>query len=162
MSWRAIHSGPVLYAEDEEDDVFLLRHAFQEASIPNPIVTLPDGEAAIDYLGGRGNFTDRSEHPLPILLLLDINMPLVSGLEVLEWIRAQDSSLRELPALIFSSSSQPSDIQRAYQLGANGYLVKPSGLANLAEMVRAVRDYWLVHNQVPPGFDRPEPAAPGQ
>jgi DNA-binding response OmpR family regulator len=97
-------------------------------------------------------YSNRSEHPMPILLLLDINMPLVSGLEVLEWVRSQ-KALRGVPALMLSSSSQASDIRRAYELGANGYLVKPSALAKLLSMVEAVRDYWLLQNQPLPEFE---------
>jgi CheY-like chemotaxis protein len=141
--------GPVLYVEDEEDDVFLVGHAFKEAHVPNQLISVSDGEAAMEYLRGNGKYADRSRYPLPILLLLDINLPLVSGLEVLKWVREQ-SLLRTLPALVLSSSSQTSDIRIAYELGANGYLVKPSALEKLLNMVTAIRDYWLFQNQMPP------------
>ena len=142
-------AGTVLYVEDEEDDIFLVDHAFKQAGIPNALIAVPDGEVALEYLAGAGKYADRSEHPLPILLLLDINMPLVSGLDVLKWVRGQPS-LRTLPTLVLSSSSQTSDIRSAYELGANGYLVKPSALEKLVSMVIAIRDYWLVQNQLPP------------
>ena len=152
-------SGPVLYAEDEEDDVFLLRHAFKEAGISNALTSVPDGEAALQYLSGSGDYSDRSRYPLPILLLLDVNMPMVSGLEVLQWVRAQPS-LRLLPVLILSSSSQDSDVRRAYELGANGYLVKPSALEALLNTSRAIRDFWLIQNFPPPAGD-PQPRRAG-
>jgi CheY-like chemotaxis protein len=152
-------SGPVLYAEDEEDDVFLLRHAFKETGIPNRLLSVPDGEAALRYLSGSGEYSDRCSYPLPILLLLDINMPMVSGLEVLQWVRAQPD-LRFLPVLILSSSSQNTDVRRAYELGANGYLVKPSALGGLINTSKAIRDYWLIQN-FPPPLGEAEPRQAG-
>jgi CheY-like chemotaxis protein len=147
--------GVILYVEDEEDDVYLLRHVFKEAGIANPIVSVVGGEAAMDYLKGAGPYANRSDHPLPVLLLLDINLPLVSGLEVLAWLRSK-SAVPALPTLILSSSSQPSDVRRAYQFGANAYLIKPSGLAQLLTMAKAIHDFWLVQNQPPPGFEYPK------
>lgn len=149
-----MNSGVVLYVEDEEDDIFLVRHVFKEAGITHPIVSLSDGEAAIDYLKGAGQYADRLVHPLPILMLLDINLPLVSGLEVLTWVRSE-SAVAGLPIVMLSSSSQPADVKRAYQMGANAYLVKPSGLSKLLAMVQAIRDFWLLQNQPPPGFENP-------
>ena len=151
-------SGPVLYVEDEEDDVFLLGHCFKEAGIPNPLLSVPDGEAALEFLGGTGKYSNRAEYPLPVLLLLDINLPMVSGLEVLKWLRARPD-LGFLPTLILSSSSQESDIRRAYELGANGYLAKPSGIRKLLTTAKAIRDYWLLQNSPPPlpeELDRPK------
>jgi DNA-binding response OmpR family regulator len=117
---------------------------------------LPDGEAAIAYLSGAVPYNDRSSHPLPMLLLLDINLPLVSGLEVLSWVRSQNA-IAALPTLMLTSSCQPSDLTRAYEIGANGYLVKPSGLAKLSIMAQAIHDFWLVQNQPPPPFCDPNP-----
>jgi CheY-like chemotaxis protein len=154
---------PVLYVEDEEDDVFLLRHAFKEAGVANPLLSVPDGEAALEYLSGTGEYANRADHLVPLLLLLDINMPKVSGLEVLKWLRAQPN-LRTLPTLILSSSAQDSDIRQAYELGANGYLVKPSALDQLLVLARAIRDFWLIHNhapQLPRGLEASRAAARG-
>ena len=148
---------PVLYVEDEEDDVFLVRHAFKEAGVCHPLISVPDGEEALEYLGGVGKYADRAGYPVPSLLLLDINMPKLSGLEVLKWLRAQ-REYRGLPALVLSSSSQDADIRQAYAWGANGYLVKPSALQQLLRIAKAIRDYWLVHNQVP-AFSRDLPMA---
>jgi two-component system response regulator len=137
---------PVLYAEDEEDDVFFLRKAFEKAGINNPLVIAPDGLAAIEYLSGKGQHSERAEHPLPCLALLDLNLPNKSGLEILEWIRAQ-SSLSALPVLILTSSTQEADVHRAYRQGANGFLVKPGRPDELLAMVKAIRDFWLIHNR---------------
>lgn len=149
-------SGPILYVEDEEDDVFLLRHSFKQAGIANRLLSLGDGEAALEYLSGAGEYSNRADYPLPVLLLLDINLPMVSGLEVLKWLRAQPAH-RVLPVLILSSSSQDSDIMRAYELGANGYMVKPSGLQKLVTLAQAIRNFWLEQNQMPPLLPEAEP-----
>ena len=133
---------PVLYAEDEANDVFLMERAFAKAGITNPLQTVIDGAAAIRYLQGAGEFADRKHFPLPGLLLLDLNLPRRSGLEVLKWVREQPS-LRSLPVVILTSSSQDRDIGAAYALGANGYLVKPASSEKLIDMVTTLRDACL-------------------
>ena len=104
----------------------------QKAGITNPLQTVKDGKLAKDYLAGNEPFDDRQRHPLPGLVLLDLNLPYWSGFEVLEWIR-QQPQLRRVPVVIFTSSNRPDDIARAYDAGANGYLVKPNALADLTE-----------------------------
>lgn len=134
---------PVLYAEDDDNDVFLMERAFEKASVQNPLKTVRDGAAAIRYLSATGEFTDRQQFPLPCLLLLDLNLPRRSGLEVLKWTREQPA-LRTLPAIMLTSSSQDRDIGSAYSLGANGYLVKPPSPERLLELVTSLRDACLV------------------
>jgi len=153
-----VNAVPILYVEDEESDVMLLRHVFERADIPNPLQAVKDGKLAKDYLAGNAPFDDRGQHPLPGLVLLDLNLPYWSGFEVLEWIR-QQPQLRRLPVVIFSSSNRPDDIARAYDAGANGYLVKPNALADLKSLVLAVRDFWLRLNQFPdaPGVPAQDP-----
>jgi CheY-like chemotaxis protein len=138
----------ILYAEDEETDVVLLQHVLTRAAIPNPLKIVKDGREAREYLAGEKPFSDRKEHPLPALVLLDLNLPYWSGFQVLEWIR-QQPSLRRLPVVIFTSSSRPDDIARAYDAGANGYLVKPNALGELKSQVAALRNFWLRHNRFP-------------
>ncbi len=138
----------ILYVEDEENDVLLLRHVFGKAGIQNPVQTVKDGKAAQEYLAGHPPFDDRQRHPMPGLVLLDLNLPYWSGFEVLEWIRRQPQ-LRRLPVVVFTSSSRPGDIARAYDAGANGYLVKPNALTELTSLVAALRDFWLHHNRLP-------------
>jgi CheY-like chemotaxis protein len=145
---------PILYVEDDEPDVILMRHVFQKVGIAHPLHVLTNGQAALDYLGGIPPFDDRAQHPLPGLVLLDLNLPYRHGLEVLSWLR-QQPDLRGLPVLILSSSSRPDDIAGAYDKGASGYLVKPNSLEEMGALVRAVRDFWLVHNRLP------EPSNPG-
>jgi DNA-binding response OmpR family regulator len=107
-----------------------------------------DGEEAVVYLAGEGRYADRLRYPLPGLVLLDLKLPRRSGLEVLQWLREQQV-LRRLPVVVLSSSREATDIDRAYDLGANSYLVKPVGSDALLGMVRAMDGYWLSHNELP-------------
>lgn len=131
---------PVLYAEDEEDDSFFMERAFKEAGISNPLVVVTEGQSAIDYCSGSGRYEDRTAYPLPCLLLLDLNMPKKTGLEVLKWIRTQPNFCT-LPVVVVTSSIQDADIHRAYIQGANAYLVKPSKPDELIVMVKAINDF---------------------
>ena len=115
----------ILYAEDEKNDIFFLEHAFQSPASPYSLNAVPDGEQAIDYLAGKGRFADRARHPFPALVLLDINMPKKSGLEVLKWIR-QQPSFKSLSVVMLTSSPRPEDMEHARLLGADDYLIKPS------------------------------------
>jgi CheY-like chemotaxis protein len=144
-------SRPILYADDDENDVFLMQRAFSKAGVVNPLCTVQDGREAVDYLAGSGRFADREQHPLPCLMLLDLNMPGKSGLDVLKWLRAQPVTAT-LPVVVFTSSNQESDIHRAYSLGANGYLVKPGKPDELLTMVKGIKDFWLAQNRVTSGF----------
>lgn len=103
---------------------------------------MPDGQQAIDYLAGKGDFADRSQYPLPALILLDINMPKKSGLEVLQWIR-QQPDFKSSPVLMFTSSTRQEDMDNARQLGANDYLLKPFDPLKLSDLVRTIHDRWL-------------------
>lgn len=134
---------PVLYAEDDENDVFLLERAFARAQVENPLQAVSDGAAALRYLAGTGEFVDRQRYPAPCLALLDLNLPRKSGLEVLQWVRTTPP-LRSLPVILLTSSSQKRDIEAAYTLGANGFLVKPASAAQLLELVTALRDTCLI------------------
>jgi CheY-like chemotaxis protein len=142
-----MNSVPILYVEDEETDVLLLQHVLAKAGVTNPFRTVKDGKAAKEYLAGDGPFADRRLHPLPGLVLLDLNLPYWSGFEVLEWMR-QQPQVRRVPVVVLTSSSRPDDIARAYDAGANGYLVKPSALAELTRLTLALRDFWLLHNRL--------------
>lgn len=142
-------SATILLAEDESTDVFLMRRAFVKAGVTNPLNVVRDGEQAVEYIQGTGQFADRASHPLPAILLLDLNMPKKSGFEVLEWIRGQ-SGLRRLPVIILSASKQKEDVRKAYNLGANSYLTKPTNFDQLVDMVKVVEMNWLKVNVCPP------------
>src|SRR5689334_20571018 len=138
----------VLIAEDDPTDVFLLQRAFAAAEVPATLHIVRDGQEAIDYLEGEANYADRQAHPLPDLLLLDLKMPKLNGFDVLSWLRRQPG-LKRLLVTVLTSSDQPQDINRAYDLGANSYLLKPHSSENLSELVKHVQKYWLELNRCP-------------
>jgi len=139
---------PILLAEDRDDDVLLIRRAFASAYIPNPLYVVKDGEEAIAYLAGERRYANREEYPLPSLLLLDLKMPRMDGFEVLTWIR-QQPSLKALRVVVLTSSSDLRDVTKAYQLGANSFLVKPVDFQNLIALIKTVEGYWLEISKVP-------------
>ncbi|MEW6158139.1 MAG: response regulator [Verrucomicrobiota bacterium] len=139
---------PILLAEDEPDDVFLMKRAFARAELAHPLHVVTDGSQAIQYLKGEGGFANRQQHPLPVLLLLDLKMPFKNGFEVLQWIR-QESAHKRLIVVVLTSSSQALDVNRAYEMGANSYLVKPALFDELLELVRRVDAYWFGTNTLP-------------
>src|SRR5690606_10090765 len=124
---------------DSDDDVFLMQNAFVRAKVPNPLQVVRDGEEAIGYLQGEGGYSDRHRFPLPVLVLLDLNMPKKSGFEVLQWIRGYPQ-LQRTTVHVLSTSNRASDVERAFDLHANAYVVKPMGLERLILMVRAMYD----------------------
>lgn len=139
---------PVLFADDDERQAFLTTRAFKQAGVLHPLVVVTEGNAAIDYLAGNGRYADRAAHPLPCLLLLDQKLPGCSGLDVLQWVRTQ-SPVCTLPVLLLSSSNFDGDVQAAYLLGANGYLVKPASFEEMLAMAKAIKEYWLTFNRAP-------------
>jgi len=149
-------SAAILLVEDNEDDVFFMKDAMKQAQIKNPVFVAADGEEAIQYLSGSGKFSDRAAFPLPAVVLLDLKLPKKKGFDVLEWLRTQEA-LKRVVVVILTSSQEPSDLRRAYGLGANSYLVKPAKRDRLAAMVRAVRDYWIEFNIFAPEGNNVEP-----
>ncbi len=133
---------PVLYAEDEGDDVFFMRHVWELASIPNPLIDVKDGQEAIDYLEGKGHFSDREKYPLPCLLLLDLNLPGINGFEVLRWVR-QQPEVKSLKVVIVSGSNQDTDVETARSLGITDYIVKPTSPSRLLEILEEKKGDWL-------------------
>jgi len=138
----------VLLAEDDSNDVLLTQRAFQKAGIANPLRVVTNGEEAVAYLSSESPYGDRQKHPLPALLLLDLKLPRKSGLEVLEWLRGQPG-LKRLPVVMLTSSKETSDVNRAYDIGANSYLVKPVLFDSLLGMVKSLGLYWLTLNKGP-------------
>jgi CheY-like chemotaxis protein len=138
----------ILLAEDEENDVLLIQRALDRARLANPVRVAEDGEAVISYLSGTGKFADRKAYPFPCLLLLDLKMPRMSGFEVIQRIRANEEWKRLLIVVLTSSNLHP-DINKAYELGANSYLVKPPDLEALVEMMKNLQSYWLITNERP-------------
>lgn len=138
----------VLHVEDDPNDALLFEHACRKAGVTFDLRAVTDGDEAIAYLRGSESFTDRQKFPLPQLVLLDLKMPRLDGFDVLSWLR-KEASLRTLPVIVLTSSNHEADIKRAYDLGANSYLVKPVGFDALVEVVKTIHGYWLSFNQRP-------------
>jgi DNA-binding response OmpR family regulator len=141
-------TGTILLVEDEENDVFFMQQAMKTAGVLNPIRVASDGRQAIDYFKGTGKFVNREEFPLPYLVLLDLKLPHMMGLDVLKWIR-QESEVAAI-VVVLTSSKEEADIATAYRLGANGYLVKPPDVNQLTDMAKSIKDFWLTQNTPPP------------
>ena len=142
-------SHDILLVEDNPDDVELTRLAFAEAGAPHRLHVLSDGAEAVDYLLRRGRHAAREAADLPALVLLDLNLPRLDGREVLQAIRADDTT-RCLPVVVLTTSAEPGDVDKAYALGANSYIQKPVEFDRFVEVVRQVGRYWLAIN-LPPG-----------
>jgi len=141
-------SPTILLVEDDPNDVFFLQYAFEQAGIHNPTRVVTDGQEAIHYLGGTGKYADRSQYPIPALILLDLKLPVIMGLDVLRWINEQPN-LHTLLVVVMTSSRDPNDICEAYRLGARSYLVKPLSVQDRLEIARAIKSYWLGLNMLP-------------
>lgn len=126
--------------DDSETDLFLMRAAFKRAGCNLPLQEVRNGEEAIDYLMGEGRYGDRGKCPLPTVMLLDLNMPKKNGFEVLTWVRAQPV-LKRLAVIILTASMRVEDLERAFDLGATSFLVKPSNLDALSEMMRCLCEW---------------------
>jgi DNA-binding response OmpR family regulator len=141
-------SAIILLAEDDEDYVFLVRKAFAHANIPVVIYVAADGREAIWYLQGEGKYSNRDEYPLPDILLLDLKLPLYSGFEILAWLRKQPG-FSTLRVLVLTSSDRAKDVNEAYSLGANSFLMKPYDFTNLAHLTQLIYDFWLDASRSP-------------
>ena len=133
----------ILLAEDQQDDVFLMRRALKKAAVPNPIFVASDGQQAIEYLEGKGPYADRKTYPLPGLLLLDLKMPRMDGFDVLSWVQSQ-AALNALPIVVLSGSGLEEDVLKAKSLGADDYRVKPDEPGALTEIVHQLHSHWLL------------------
>jgi len=139
----------ILLVDDSEDDLFMMRMAFKKAA-SNCFVLREagNGEEAIAYISGEGKYADRLEFPYPTVMLIDLNMPLKDGFEVLAWLHSQPQ-LKRISVIVLSASSRPEDVERAYQLGANSYLVKPTTIESLVALIGCLLQ-WLGYNHFPP------------
>lgn len=143
---------PILLAEDDSQDIELTLQALAEHNLANDVAIVRDGEEALDYLYRRGRYSTR-EVGNPAVLLLDIKMPKVDGLEVLRTIKS-DPALRDLPVVMLTSSRESLDLSESYRLGANAYVVKPVDFSAFVEAVSQVGVFWAVLNEPPPGSAR--------
>ena len=136
----------ILIAEDNPDDLSSLLDAFKQGRLANPVQVVRDGEQAMAYLGGEGIFSNREKYPLPALLLLDLHLPHKRGLEVLEWVKRQPA-LNSLRVVVLTDSAQIQEASRAYQLGANSFLVKPINFGDFVRLTQAIDGRWLWLNR---------------
>jgi len=137
----------MLLVDDSENDLLLMQLAFQKAEFNADVQVVKDGEEAIAYLQGDSPYNDRVRYPMPTLVLLDLNMPKKTGFEVLSWMRAQPG-IRRLPVIILTASMRSGDVEQAFDLNANFFLVKPARVEDLISMMRCLRD-WLGYNHFP-------------
>ncbi len=135
----------ILLVEDSADDVLLFQRAFKKAGINDAVQVVSDGEQCISYLSGEGIYSDREHFPMPRLIVMDVKMPRVGGLEVLRWMNTV-KTLRPIPKIILSSSRLDSDITTAYNLGANTYFAKPTAFEDLLLLVKSIHTYWMVED----------------
>ena len=131
----------ILIAEDDPNDVMLLELAIRKNGITSPVRVVRDGEEAVEYLEGKGEFADRKKFPVPTVIITDVKMPRRSGLEVLEWVR-QHPQHGIIPVVMLSGSRIEQDVMSAYRLGANTYFTKPSTLDELTELIGLAHQYW--------------------
>lgn len=142
----------IMLVEDNEMDVVLTLDAFQEARLRNPVHVARTGEGALDYLLGRGEHQDRNQYPMPDLILLDLKLPGISGMDVLRKIKGRPT-LKQIPVIILSSSDEEADRALGYDLGVNSYLVKPVSFEGFLTVVGKIKEYWLTLNLGPPRKD---------
>lgn len=142
-------SRTILVVEDTEDDVFLLKRAFAKSGLNPQMQIVGDGEEAVKYLTGSGSYADRLQHPLPDLVLLDLKMPRMDGFDVLKWLR-QQPQWKCLVVVALSTSNEPGDIRKAYELRANSYLSKNQILGGEVQVVSLMHHYWMNLNVCPP------------
>jgi CheY-like chemotaxis protein len=132
----------VLIVEDQEDDILLMQRAFQQSSLKNPVQYVRTAEDAMAYLNGEGQFANRTEFPLPVLILLDLKLPGKDGFDFLSWVRQQEGFC-DLPIVVLTCSTQRCDVNRAYRLGANSLFVKDLDFRETLILACLLRDYWL-------------------
>jgi CheY-like chemotaxis protein len=141
--------GTILLIEDDPSDAALIQGAFQKIGVQNPISLVSHGDTALAYLEGINEYADRIRFPLPILIILDLKLPGMSGLQLLKWIRTK-KELRLIPVVVLTGSSDNSQIQAAYEAGANSYLLKPGNRDEIVRIVELLEHYWVERNVAPP------------
>jgi Response regulators consisting of a CheY-like receiver domain and a winged-helix DNA-binding domain len=138
----------ILLVDDSENDRLLMRAAFKKAGFDIPVQEARNGEEAIAYLQGAAPYSDRGRFPLPTVMLMDLNMPMKNGFDILAWVR-NEPGLKRLSVIVLTASMRAEDVERAFDLGANAFLVKPGNLDALTAMICSLRD-WLQINHFPP------------
>ena len=147
------HKRTVLLVENNPDDVWLVEMAFERAELKHGLIVVADALQALDYVKGRGKYGDREKYPLPNLILLDLGLPGLSGMDLLQHLRGQPKT-KDVPITVLSGSSFVRDVTKAYQLGANSFLMKPSDLRKFTAAIKETVDFWLGSTKLssPPVF----------
>jgi CheY-like chemotaxis protein len=131
----------ILLVEDDENDALFIRRAFTKAGITNPVRWVDNGERAVAYLKGEGEYANREQNPFPRVVITDLKMPQMGGIQLLRWI-ADNPSCRVVPTIVFTSSTAQSDVNEAFQHGAGAYIVKPVDIRELERVAKIIADYW--------------------
>ena len=140
--------GRILLVEDNCDDVMLVHLALKRAKMDQALMIVADGEQALAYLRGEGLYADREKFPFPMFMLLDLILPKVDGFQVLKWVRAHPQ-IRRLPITVFTGSQHPAHLTRAYEMGANSFVLKPFKFIEFADTVSGIADFWLGSCKLP-------------
>jgi CheY-like chemotaxis protein len=140
----------ILLVEDNPDDIFFVQRAFRTAHIEHPLFAVSNAREAIDFMSGKGTYADRSIYPLPKLVIVDLKMPGLSGMELIQWMR-HDAYGKLVPIVVLSSSALSADVNATYALGANAYMVKPANPAALERLLRTIAEFWAAGE--PPDLD---------
>ncbi len=138
----------ILIVDDDENDIFFARRAFTDINVHCQFQVLKNGQEAVDYLAGCGAYANREKFPLPMMILMDLKMPIMDGFQVLEWLRKRPG-IKVIPTIVFSSSDVPRDITRAYELGANSFMTKSVTYDGLLLKLQTLSQYWLEHCKHP-------------
>jgi CheY-like chemotaxis protein len=138
----------ILIVDDDENDIFFVKRAFTEIDVHCSFQVVKNGQECVDYLAGNEAFADRHKYPLPMMILMDLKMPIMDGFEALAWLRARPR-LKVIPTIVFSSSDLPNDITRAYELGANSFMTKSVTYDGLLLKLQTLSQYWLEHCKHP-------------
>src|SRR5688572_9131507 len=138
----------ILIVDDDENDIFFVKRAFTEINVHCTFQMMKNGQDTIDYLAGIGEYANRRKYPLPMMILMDLKMPIMDGFQVLAWLRARDG-IKVIPTVVFSSSDLPQDITRAYELGANSFMTKSVTYDGLLLKLQTLSQYWLEHCKHP-------------
>lgn len=151
VSIMGLKDSGILLVEDDSNDVLFIQRAFRRSKLESSMQVVRDGDEAVAYLSGEGKYADRNLYPLPGMILLDLKLPRRSGLEVLEWLRNQPV-LKRIPVVILTSSKEHNDVNKAYDMGVNSYLLKPVNYNALNEMIDTLNAFWLRLNCYPSVF----------
>lgn len=149
MSSQSLQPVKILLVEDNLQDIEIARRAFAKGRVKNELIVVRDGQEALDYLYRQGKYKDTASSPRPGMILLDLNLPKVGGMEVLQQIK-KDEALKSIPVIVLTASPREEDVVRTYNLGVNTYIQKPVEFDNFMRVVHTVQEYWIVIASLPP------------